>query len=241
MKLTLIVPAYNEQAYLGECLRTAIAELQANAERGPFEIIVVDNASTDRTAEIAASFAGVRVVAEPRKGLTRARQCGLDHASGEIVAYIDADTRMPTGWLRRVLDAFERDARVVCVSGPYIYYDLPRLKTALVRLYWAALATPMYWLTHYMAVGGNFAASKAALLRIGGFDTTISFYGEDTNIARRLFAAGRVVFDMNLVMQTSARRLQAEGFVATAIRYALNFLSEAVRKKPMTTMYRDIR
>lgn len=241
MKLTVIVPAFNEQAYLAECLRSALAELQANAERGPFEVIVVDNASTDRTAEIAASFAEVRVVPEPRKGLTRARQCGLDHANGEIVAYVDADTRMPAGWIGRVLDNFERDARVVCVSGPYVYYDLPRIKAGLVRLYWALLARPMYRLTRYMAVGGNFAASKAALLRIGGFDTTISFYGEDTNIARRLFAAGRVVFDMSLVMQTSARRLQAEGFVTTAIRYALNFLSEAVRKKPLTTLYRDIR
>lgn len=241
MKLSVIIPAYNEEAYLAACLRCASAELQANAERGPFEIIVVNNGSADRTAEIAAGFPRVRVVHEPRKGLTWARQCGLNEAKGEILAFIDADTRMPVGWLERMLDAYESGNRVVCVSGPYVYYDLSGAKKALVRLYWLLLAKPMYWLTRYMAVGGNFAARKDALLRIGGFDTTISFYGEDTNIARRLSCAGNVVFDMRLVMETSARRLRAEGFISTGLRYALNFLSEVFLKKPLTTLYRDIR
>lgn len=240
MKLSLIVPAYNEEAYLPDCLRAATAELQAHADRGPFEIIVVDNASTDRTAEVAAAFPGVRVVHEPRKGLTSARQCGLKAARGAIVAYVDADTRMPPGWLDRVLDAYD-DEEVVCVSGPYVYYDLPTFQRALVRLYWLLLAKPTYWLTRYMAVGGNFAASKAALLQIGGFDTSIAFYGEDTNIARRLSKAGDVVFDLDLVMQTSARRLHAEGIVMTALRYVVNFMSEVVLKRPATTQYRDIR
>lgn len=241
MKLSIIVPAYNEESYLAECVRCASAELRTNADRGPFEIIVVDNASTDRTADIAARFPGVRVVSEPQKGLTRARQRGLDAASGRILAYIDADTRMPSGWIARVLDTFARDEQVVCVSGPYVYYDLPALKSRLVRAYWLMLASPMYRLTRFLAVGGNFAARKDALLRIGGFDTTIPFYGEDTNIARRLSSVGTVVFDLKLAMRTSARRLHAEGFVTTAIRYALNFLSEAFLKRPLTMLYRDIR
>ena len=240
MKLSLIVPAYNEEAYLPDCLRAATEELQSHAARGPFEIIVVDNASTDRTADVAAGFPGVRVVHEPRKGLTSARQCGLKAARGNIVAYVDADTRMPPGWLGRVLDAYD-DEEVVCVSGPYVYYDLPAFQRALVKLYWVLLAKPTYWLTRYMAVGGNFAASKAALLQIGGFDTSIAFYGEDTNIARRLSKTGDVVFDLDLVMQTSARRLHAEGIVMTALRYVLNFMSEVVLKRPATTRYRDIR
>ncbi|XBS71453.1 hypothetical protein ABK905_11265 [Acerihabitans sp. KWT182] len=89
--------------------------------------------------------------------------------------------------------------------------------------------------------GGNFAASKAALLRIGGFDTSIPFYGEDTNIARRLAGEGRVRFILSMVMETSARRLKEEGFITTAMRYVLNFMSEAIRNKPATSVYRDIR
>lgn len=241
MKLSVVIPAYNEEAYLQACLESASAELRANAERGAFEIVVVDNASTDRTAQIASTFPFVRVVAEPCKGLTHARQCGLEAAHGEILAYVDADTRMPPGWIGRVLDTYERDSRVVCVSGPYVYDELPIVKRAFVRLYWLLLAMPFYRFTRYMAVGGNFAASKEALLRIGGFDTTISFYGEDTNIARRLAQAGDIVFDMRLVMRTSARRLEDEGFVATALRYALNFVSEVFLKRPLTRQYRDVR
>jgi len=241
MRLSLIIPAYNEEAYLADCLKSASAELRANGDRGPFEIIVVDNASTDRTAEIASAFPDVRVTHEPRKGLTQARQRGFEEARGEILAYVDADTRMPPGWIGRVLDAYGSGERIVCVSGPYVYYDVSTVKKALVRSYWLLVAKPAYRLTRYMAVGGNFAASREVLARIGGFDTTIAFYGEDTNIARRLSEMGEVVFDMNLVMQTSARRLRAEGFVTTGLRYAMNFVSEVVFRKPVTTRYRDIR
>ena len=92
-----------------------------------------------------------------------------------------------------------------------------------------------------MAISVAFIASWVTSLRIGGFDTTISFYGEDTNIARRLAQAGRIVFDLRLVMRTSARRLEDEGFVATAVKYALNFGSEVFLKRPLTRQYRDVR
>jgi hypothetical protein len=115
------------------------------------------------------------------------------------------------------------------------------LQRAWVRLYWIFLAIPAYWITRYMVVGGNFAARRAALLRIGGFDTTIAFYGEDTNIARRLADAGRVRFLLRLSMPTSSRRLAVEGVVATAITYMANFMSEVVLKRPVTRGYRDIR
>ncbi|MFM2485984.1 glycosyltransferase [Celerinatantimonas yamalensis] len=241
MKLSLIIPAYNEERYLAQCLTYACAEMAKYAHLGLFEIIVIDNASTDRTAEVASTFAGVRVVYEPNKGLTCARQRGLEEAQGEILAFIDADTRMPSGWVPRVLDAYAADNNLTCISGPYRYYDLPIVQRWLVKAYWSMLARPTYWFTRYMAVGGNFAASKAALLAIGGFDTSIAFYGEDTDIARRLHKKGRVLFDMKLVMETSARRLREEGFLATAAHYVANFVSEVIRKKPSTTEYRDIR
>lgn len=241
MKLSLIIPAYNEELYIASCLQCALKELAAQPDPAQIEVIVVNNASTDLTVPIASAFEHVRVVDEPVKGLTHARQKGLETASGDILAFIDADTRMPAGWLNRVLTAYEQNSGLVCLSGPYFYYDLPGIKGFLVKLYWLLLAKPTYWCTRYMAVGGNFAASQQALRRIGGFDKSIAFYGEDTNIARRLAAEGEVRFDMGMVMATSARRLRAEGFVTTAIRYVINFLSEAVLKKPATTAYRDIR
>jgi glycosyltransferase involved in cell wall biosynthesis len=241
MRLSIIVPAYNEQDYLPACLEHLLAEVRRCPDPGAVEVLVVDNASIDATAEVARRVPGVRVVHEPNKGLTKARQAGLEAASGELIGYIDADTRMPPGWITRVLRTFERYPHVVCVSGPYIYYDAKRWQRAMVRLYWLLLASPAYWMTRYMVVGGNFAARRNALEQIGGFDTEIAFYGEDTNIARRLHAAGKVKFLLRLPMRTSSRRLQEEGMAVMAGKYVANFLSEVVLKRPVTRAYRDIR
>jgi hypothetical protein len=92
-----------------------------------------------------------------------------------------------------------------------------------------------------MVVGGNFAVRRSALEQIGGFDTSIAFYGEDTNIARRLKAAGKVKFLLRLPMRTSSRRLAAEGMTVMAFKYAANFLGEVVLKRPLTDEYRDVR
>jgi len=241
MRLSIIVPAYNEQDYLPDCLEHLLAEVRRSPDPDAVEVLVVDNASVDATAEVARRMPGVRVVHEPNKGLTKARQAGLEAASGELIGYIDADTRMPPGWIARVLRTFERNPHVVCVSGPYIYYDAKHWQRAMVRLYWLFLASPAYWMTRYMVVGGNFAARRSALEQIGGFDTEIAFYGEDTNIARRLHAAGKVKFLLRLPMRTSSRRLQEEGMAVMAGKYVANFLSEVVLKRPVTRAYRDIR
>lgn len=241
MKLTIIIPAYNEEAYLTDCLAALQAEL---ANPNPFsdvEILVVNNASTDGTAELASAWDEVILIQEPNKGLTKARQAGLLKASGEVVAYVDADTRMPRGWIAKVHQLFEEDQSTVCVSGPYIYYDVNSITRYLVRLYWLLLAMPSYWITHYMVVGGNFAARKSALNAIGGFDTRIPFYGEDTDIARRLTTVGKVKFTLRLPMLTSSRRFRKEGLVRVAWVYVKNFLSEVILRRPVTRAYRDIR
>lgn len=241
MRLSIIIPAYNEAKYLPDCLRAIQREIQRNAADQQVEVLVIDNASTDGTSEVARSFTGVRVVREQEKGLTWARQKALDSAHGEVLAFVDADTRMPQGWITKVMGMFAADSQVVCVSGPYIYYDGSSIQRACVRLYWLLLAIPAYQMTRYMAVGGNFAARKDALMKIGGFDVGIAFYGEDTNIARRLASAGKVKFHLGLPMYTSARRLHDEGMWRMALKYGANFLSEVVLKRPLTRAYRDVR
>ncbi|MGH8400271.1 MAG: glycosyltransferase family 2 protein [Gammaproteobacteria bacterium] len=241
MRMTIAIPAYNEQDYLPACLEHVLADVGRCGVADSIEVLVVDNASTDHTSLVAESFPGVRVVRETTKGLTHARQRALTEAHGEILAFVDADTRMPAGWIARVLKTFDADSGVVCVSGPYIYYDSSRFERALIFIYWACLAMPVYWLTRYMAVGGNFAAERDALHTIDGFDLNIAFYGEDTNIARRLAQVGKVKFLMRLRMPTSPRRLHSEGLWTTAFKYVANFLSEVVLKRPVTDTYQDVR
>lgn len=235
--LSLIIPAYNEEKYIGACLESAIKN-----SGGKFrEIIVVDNQSSDRTSEIAKSFPEVRVVKEEKKGVMRARQRGYQEASGNILAYIDADTKVPEGWVENVIDKFKGNSGLACLSGPYIYYDIPRWQKILVKFYWYFLALPLYFVVRYMVVAGNFAIKKDVLDKMGGFDTNIEFYGDDTDIARRASKFGKVKFSPGFVMSTSGRRLSGQGLIKTFLLYGSNFFSEVVAHRPLTKKYTDIR
>ena len=92
-----------------------------------------------------------------------------------------------------------------------------------------------------MVQGGNFVLRRDALEKIGGFNTAISFYGEDTDIARRMNQVGEVKFTFDLKMFSSARRLKKEGMLTIAGRYTMNYLWTTFRKKPFTEEYIDIR
>ncbi len=236
MKVSLVIPAHNEEKYINICLESIVkngSELH--------EIIVVNNVSTDRTVEIADGFNRVKVVTEPKKGANKARQRGVQESSGDIIAFIDADTRMPENWVKKVITSFQKDEKLVCLSGPYVFYDVSSLTKVTIWLYWNIFARMAYLFTGYMAVGGNLIVRREALEKIGGFDTNINFYGDDTDTAKRLHKVGKVKFDQKLIMHTSARRLKGEGFFLTVYRYVINFLSEVFMGKVINNDYKDIR
>jgi glycosyltransferase involved in cell wall biosynthesis len=257
MRLSFVVPAYNEEAYLADCLRSIVeqtGELRGSSE---FEIIVVNNASTDRTREVGLGFPGVVVVDELRKGLTFARQAGFATSSGELIANVDSDSRLTPGWVAMVLRTFAEDdarnasqrdqkRRMAALSGPFLYYDLDARERVMVHAFylaaWATYAMNRYVLrVGSMVQGGNFVTSRWALGAIGGFNTAISFYGEDTDIARRLNEVGEVQFTFALKMFSSARRLKGEGMLRIAMRYSVNYFWTTFLKRPFTQTHVDIR
>jgi glycosyltransferase involved in cell wall biosynthesis len=244
MRVSFVIPAYNEAANIGRCLDSIFRELRA--AHGEGEVVVVDNGSTDRTAELAGAYPEVLVVPEPRKGITVARQAGFAASRGDLVASVDADTMLTLGWLQTVLREFSRDPQLVCLSGPFIYYDTPWSVRFWTRLFYAAafvtyLVNRFVLRTGSMAQGGNFICRRWALQRIGGFDTTIDFYGEDTDIAQRLHRVGGVKFTFRLPIYASGRRIVAEGLIVTGARYALNYFWVIVFRKPFTRVSTDIR
>jgi len=243
MKLSIIIPAYNEENYLPLCLAAVRASVKQSGRDA--EIIVVNNASTDKTREIAAAFPDLKVVDEAHKGITWARQAGFLASSGELLANIDADTRMPPDWVAKVFSYFERDEKLVALSGPYIYYDFSYFKNLLGQIYYR-LGYGFNWLTSpirlgAMIQGGNFILRRDALEKIHGFDTSIDFYGEDTDVAVRIQKYGLVIFTFKLPMYSSARRLKQEGFFTMALRYSFNYFYYLIYKKPYTKKSIDIR
>ena len=244
MRLAFVIPAYNEEALIGRCLESVLREVQrAGCEA---EVVVVNNASTDDTRAAAMAFPGVKVVDEPTKGIVHARHRGLKETTADLVANIDADTIMPVGWIDVVLGEFSQDAHLVALSGPFVYYDLPRWRQFLVRCAYAA-AYPLYLVIHdvlkagSMVQGGNFVFRRSAWEAAGGYDRSISFYGEDADVGRRLRKLGRVKWTFALPILASGRRLSGEGMLATGARYFLNFLWVIFRGKPFSRSYTDVR
>jgi glycosyltransferase involved in cell wall biosynthesis len=244
VRLSFVVPAYNEEAYLPACLESIVAQTRELGDA--VEIIVVNNASTDRTREVALRIPGVRVVDEPHKGLTFARQAGFMASTGDLIANVDSDGRLPPGWVARVLDAFAQSPSLVCLSGPLVYYDLSSIQRLCVTMfYW--LAKTLYALNRYvlrrgsMVQGGNFILRRDALEKIGGFNTAIVFYGEDTDIARRIYPMGDVDFTLKFKIFTSGRRLRHEGVLTMGARYTLNYIWTMFGSKPYSETYLDIR
>lgn len=234
--ISLVIPAYNEEAYLPGCLEAVMRDVAGEVA----EIIVVDNNSTDATRQVVERFPAVTYAFEPRKGITRARQRGLVAATGDILAFVDADTRPPAGWIAQVRTQFAARDDLVCLSGPYSFYDLGRVQ-GRISAAWFTGACLLSKVTGCLIVGGNFAIRREVLETMGGFDSSIEFYGEDADIARRAKKHGKVVFSPALVMPTSGRRMRKQGFVEMAAIYLANYLSIVVRGRPATRGYEDVR
>jgi len=184
-RVSVVVCAYNAADTMDECL-TAIEAL-----RYPnVEVIVVNDGSTDATGEIAARHPLARVIETPNSGLAAARNVGLHHATGEIVAYTDADVRVDPDWLAYLVQRFV-DAEVVAVGGPNIVpVDDPWVAQCVAR----APGGPTHVLLDDRLAehipGCNCAFRRDALLAIGGFNPTFLRAGDDVDVCWRLQARG---------------------------------------------------
>ncbi len=162
-------------------------------------------------------MSGVRVIHESRKGLVVARERGRQEATGDLLVYVDADCRAPRTWLARIERRFANDPDLTALSGNYRFYDGDWWGRTLLRAYDLTVGPATHVLVKYILrlgvvfYGGNFAVRRDALERIGGFDTSIEFHGEDTNLGRRLSLVGRVELRYDCFLYTSARRYNAMG------------------------------
>lgn len=231
MKISVIIPAYNEESVISDTIKAVLAQNYPD-----FEIIVVNNASTDRTAQIVSKFP-VKLVDEPRKGLLWARERGRIEATGDIIANIDADCLPEPGWLYRGFHHFN-DEKVSGVTGPYDYYDgAPIFRTISLFIqkniyYIVNKILQLYFIkSGAILIGGNNFIRSKSIEKAGGYNTSIIFYGEDTDTAKRIAKHGKVIFDRSLYMKTSARRFKSEGTLNITIKYVFHFFKTIFSKK----------
>jgi len=205
MRISLVIPAYNEEKFIGACLESVIRQT-----RQPDEIIVVDNNCTDRTIEIAKQYP-VQIVYESERGIIQARNAGFSAASGDIIARTDADTLLPPQWVETVLRTFGR-GNVDAVGGSSSMYDMPLLSTYPVDAFLAFMKVVQRG-TPFL-VGFNMAITETmwrkVLPLLSDDDTHIH---EDMDLAMTLAKTGaRVRLLRALDVQTSGRRFKESPF-----------------------------
>jgi len=204
IKISVVIPALNEGAQITYCL-----ESLAEQSFSDFEVIVVDNGSSDDTVEVARAF-GCRVLFEKERGATAARQHGFDAAYGEIIASTDADTVVPPHWLEMIEESFREDPNQVGVYGPILLRERDGVDyAALYEQMFAWFLRTNHALRRPHFCGPNFAVKRDAFRKVWGFRTNGSFYtkAEDLQLSLKLKRLGHVRFMKELVAYTSARKL----------------------------------
>ncbi len=231
--ISVIIPAYNEEKYLPLCLDA----LKKQNFKGKLEIIVVDNGSSDRTADVARGY-GIRVVTEKHRGITWARQKGLEESRGDIIVAVDADMVLTPNWLTLAVKNLKANPKTAAVKGTVFYYGVKNQETeALLNFFNLTLCLFEVVIKNLVRRGilspcGSLAVKREFLLKAGGWNREIDFYGEDLDLVNRLMKISRVKYLPHLVSYTSFRRFRKEGLVKTYLNYSLNGLWLILFRRP---------
>jgi len=187
-RVSVVVCAYNAERTMEACL----ASLEA-LDYPDYEVVVVNDGSTDRTLEISERFPFCRIISQPNRGLSVARNVGAEAATGEIVAYTDSDCVADPDWLTYLVARMEAGNLAAC-GGP----NFPPPEDSLVP---AAVAVSPGGPTHVLIsdevaehiAGCNMAFRRDALLALGGFDPQYRAAGDDVDICWRFQDAGHAI------------------------------------------------
>ena len=230
--ISVVVPAHNEEKRIGQLLKSL-----ANQKAGfPFEVIVVDNASSDRTATIARET-GVRVLFEKQKGYSYPVIRGCAATRGEIICLTDADVRAPNDWLKKIKRAYEENPDAAGIGGIFYYYDRSEFLNFLLRA--AYTISPKLIIAEMN--GTNMSFRKTAYEKVGGFAYGVNLSSE-TLLARKLRATGRILIKKDIMVYTSARRFASFGRTfKELLRRGINALSIKLRGKVVFNSFEDIR
>jgi glycosyltransferase involved in cell wall biosynthesis len=187
-RISVVICAYNAERTMDACLQSL------RALRYPtYDVIIVNDGSTDRTAEIAQRYPEMRLISQENKGLSVARNVGLEHATGDIIAYTDSDCAVDPDWLTYLAYKFVYGG-FVAVGGP----NLPPPEASRVAACVAAApGGPAHVLIDDEVAehipGCNMAFTKASLLQIHGFDPLHRAAGDDVDLCWRLQNEGHAI------------------------------------------------
>ncbi|QQG39488.1 MAG: glycosyltransferase [Candidatus Aenigmatarchaeota archaeon] len=209
--ISVVIPAYNEESYIEHTLRSL------HGQGVEYESIVVDGGSTDRTVQIARKYAD-RTLVVKKGGVSAARNAGASAAKGDIILFLDADTRMDKGSLTTIRNAFSDGVVGVCANvrsdGP-LHAKVVYKITSAVACVTSLLRIPLFY-------GMCMAWRRDAFRRAGGFDEATRV-GEDMKLTLALHNKGRCKWLRRATVVTSSRRLRGKFLFISPYMHFKNF------------------
>ena len=241
MHISVVIPALNEEKNIAKCLRA----LASQTVRERFEVLVVDNGSTDATrreAERCADIVNVRVIEEKQPGRGVARATGFGAAKGTIIFSTDADSMVPPDWINSYLRQLRDHPEAVAVTGPPCIQDCGPLRNLVFNL-----TTPYFvyfnqlYFGHPGLCGFSFAIHADAYRASGGFSAEDDAY-EDLALACRVAKVGRILWTSQVRVQFSGRRFRhgmlfgwyeyIESFVRKFMLHRKRVMLRAIQETP---------
>lgn len=203
MKVSVVIPVYNEEKYIRNCLDSLMKQ-----EEKPDEIIVVDNNCTDETISIVKEFKRITIIQEKKQGITPTRNKGFNSAKYDIIARCDADSILPINWVKDIKKTFSKNDQIVGFTNSIVFYDLPIVNKSNLPsdiFYYVSkiiLGFPSF-------VGPSMAITKKAWLKVKKeLCTDDKNVHEDIDLAIHIKKYGGIFFEPNVITQISGRRIK---------------------------------
>lgn len=200
MKVSVVIPAYNEAERIGVCLGSLMKQ-KIKAD----EIIVVNNNSKDKTAEVVSKYP-VKMIDQPIKGIIPTRNKGFDTAQNDLILRCDADCIVPENWIEQILTDFGNND-IDGLSGPVIFYDLQPKSAFFSNVF----TDFMRMIQHFETmIGPNMALKKNIWNKIrDSVCMNDKLVHEDIDLAYHIHkTGGKIMFDKHLVVNASGRRIK---------------------------------
>ncbi|MBI2018158.1 glycosyltransferase [Candidatus Daviesbacteria bacterium] len=218
--VSIVIPAYNEEKYIENCLKSLVEQRTSLN----YEVIVVDNNSTDTTVQIAEKFKdkfNLKVVNEKKQSRGAARYRGFKEAKGEIILSTDADAIVYPEWIDTLVGGLA-NGEIIATTTSCKTLDLGAINDAIFNSV-QPTATYLYkvFFGHYWLAGFSFAIKKDVYIKSGGFSPNLQAL-EDTDLAQRVKKFGRIKF-INKPVIFSGRRFK-QGLLSGILAYIKTFI-----------------
>ena len=233
VKISVVIPAFNEEQLIGKCIK---ALKNQTFPKKDYEILVIDNKSTDKTAEIAKKLGVTVIPYNQKQGFSVTKQFGVKQAKGEIIAITDADSIPDAHWLETI-DKVMQDQNLVCVGGTVLSTeDEDKLVNLSFVVYdFFTKVNQLFGIS--LIWSPNMAIRKDAFMQVGGINTKLKT-SDDWELVLRLqkkFGIRSTLYTKVLHVKTSPRKQKK---LSAIIPYSLigvvNYVSIFILHKSKT-------